>query len=82
VETETTKKSQIEGTLETDSLEKTSGATDAGITKRVYEIEERIPGLEDITEGIYTTVKENTKCKKHLKQTIQDIQDTMKRPNL
>jgi hypothetical protein len=30
----------------------------------------------------YTTIKENTKCKKILTQNIQEIQDTMRRPNL
>jgi hypothetical protein len=29
-----------------------------------------------------TTIKENAKCKKILNQNIQEIQDTMRRPNL
>ena len=29
-----------------------------------------------------TTIKENAKCKKILTQNIQEIQDTMRRPNL
>jgi hypothetical protein len=29
-----------------------------------------------------TTIKENTKCKKILTQNIQEIQDTMRKPNL
>jgi hypothetical protein len=29
-----------------------------------------------------TTIKENVKCKKVLTQNIQEIQDTMRRPNL
>jgi hypothetical protein len=29
-----------------------------------------------------TTIKENVKCKKILNQTIQEIQDKMRRPNL
>ena len=29
-----------------------------------------------------TTIKENAKCKKILSQNIQEIQDTMSRPNL
>ena len=32
--------------------------------------------------NIDTTVKENAKCKKVLTQNIQEIQDTMRRPNL
>jgi hypothetical protein len=33
-------------------------------------------------ENIGTTIKENAKCRKILIQNIQDIQDTMRRPNL
>jgi hypothetical protein len=33
-------------------------------------------------ENIDTTIKENVKCKKILLQNIQEIQDTMRRPNL
>jgi hypothetical protein len=29
-----------------------------------------------------TPIKENTKCKKILTQNVQEIQDTMRRPNL
>jgi hypothetical protein len=29
-----------------------------------------------------TTIKENVKCKRILTQNIQEIQDTMRRPNL
>ena len=49
---------------------------------RIQEIEERISGVEDTVEEIDTTVKENSKHKKLLTQSIQEIQDTMKRPNL
>ena len=45
-------------------------------------MEERISGAEDSIENIDTTIKENTKCKKILTQNIQEIQDTMRRPNL
>ena len=45
-------------------------------------IEERISGVEDKIEEIDTTVKENSKHKKTPTQRIQEIQDTMKRPNL
>jgi hypothetical protein len=41
-------------------------------------MEERISGIEYID----TLVKENTKYKKVLTQNIQEIWDTMKRPNL
>jgi hypothetical protein len=53
------------------------------ITNRIQEKEEeRISGVEDTIEKINTTVKENSKHKKFLTQNIQEIQDTMKRPNL
>jgi hypothetical protein len=47
----------------------------------IQEIEERISGAEDTIENIDTTVKENGKWKKLLTQNIQDIQDTLRRPN-
>jgi hypothetical protein len=37
---------------------------------------------EDTIENIDTAVKESAKCKKLLTQNIQEIQDTMRRPNL
>jgi hypothetical protein len=74
-----TKKSQSETTLELENLGKRSGVTDASITKRIQEIEERISGAEDTIENTDTTVKENAKCKKLLTQNIQEIQDTMRR---
>ena len=82
MEIETIKKSQRETTLEIENLGKRSGVIDASITNRIQEIEERISGAEDTIENIDTTVKENAKCKKLLTQNIQEIQDTMRRPNL
>jgi hypothetical protein len=52
------------------------------ITNKIQEIEERISGAEDTLEDIDTTVKENAKWKKLITQNIQEIQDTMRRPNL
>ena len=46
------------------------------------DMEERISGAEDSIENIGTTIKENAKSKKILPQSIQEIQDTMRRPNL
>jgi hypothetical protein len=37
---------------------------------------------EDTIENIDTTVKENAKSRKVLTQTIKEILDTMRRPNL
>jgi hypothetical protein len=45
-------------------------------------MEERISGAEDSIENMDTTIKEVAKCKKILTQNIQEIQDTMRRPNL
>jgi hypothetical protein len=41
-----------------------------------------IPGVEDTIANTDKIVKENAKCKKLLTQNIQEIQDTMRRPNL
>jgi hypothetical protein len=45
-------------------------------------MEERRSGTKDSIENMDTTIKENAKCKKSLSQNIQEIQDTMKKPNL
>jgi hypothetical protein len=45
-------------------------------------MEEIISGAEDSIEKMNTKIKENAKCKNILTQNIQEIQDTMKRPNL
>ena len=45
-------------------------------------MEERISGEEDSIENIRTSIKENAKCKTILTQNIQEMQDTMRRPNL
>ena len=82
VEVETIKKTQMEANLEMENLGKRSGITNVSITNRIQEIDERISGVEDTIEEIDTTVKENSKHKKLLTQSIQEIQDTMKRPNL
>jgi methyl-accepting chemotaxis protein len=72
----------MEENLEMENLGNMSGSKDASITNRIQEIEERISGVEDMVEEIDTTVKENSKHKKLLTQSIQEIQDTMKGQNL
>jgi hypothetical protein len=52
------------------------------ISNRIQEMEERISGAEDSIEIISTTIKENEKCKKIPSQNIQEIHDTIRRPNL
>jgi uncharacterized coiled-coil DUF342 family protein len=82
MEVDTIKKTQSEATLEIETLGKKSGNIDASISKRIQKMEERKSGAEDSIENIGKTIKENTKCKKILIQNIQEIQDTMRRPNL
>jgi septation ring formation regulator EzrA len=82
LEVETIKKTQREKTLGIEIQGKKSGTIDASITNRMQEMEERISGIEDSIENMDTTIKENAKCKKILIQNIQEIQDTMRRPNL
>ena len=81
MEVETIKKSQRETALEIENLGKKLGAIDASITNIIQEMKERISGAEDTIENIDTTVKENAKYKNILTQNIQEIQDTMRRPN-
>ena len=45
-------------------------------------MEERISGAEDSIENIDKTVREDAKTKNLLTQSVQEIQDTMRRPNL
>ena len=82
MEVETIKKTQRERTLEIENLGKKSEAVDESISNRIQEMEERISGAEDSIENMETTIKENANCKKILTQNIQEIQDTMRRPNL
>jgi wobble nucleotide-excising tRNase len=82
MEVNTIKKTQSETMLEIESLGKKSGTIHASITNRIQEMEDRISGAKHSIENIRTTIKENAKCKKILTQNIQEIQDTMRRPNL
>jgi hypothetical protein len=65
-----------------ENLGKRSGVTNVTITNRIQKIEERILVVEDTVEEIDTTVKENSKHKILLTQSIHKIQGTMKRPIL
>jgi chromosome segregation ATPase len=82
VEVESVKKIKMEANEEMENLRKRSGITDISITNRIQEIEERISGVEDTVGENDRTVKENSKHKKLLTQSIQEIQDTMRRSNL
>ena len=81
-EVDTIKKTQSEAKLEIETLGKKSGTKDASISNRIQEMEGRISGAEDSIENIGTTIKENKKRKRILTQNIQEIQDTIRRPNL
>ena len=48
---------------------------------RIQKSKERLSGMKDTIEEISTSVKENIKSKKFLTQNIQEIWDTIKRPN-
>jgi hypothetical protein len=82
MEVETIRKSQRETTLKIEILGKKSETIDASITNRIQEMEERLSGADDSIENIATIIKETAKCKNILTQNIQEIQDTMRRPNL
>jgi hypothetical protein len=77
-----TMKTQRETTLEIEILGKKLGTIDVSISNRIQEVEERISGAEDFIQNMDTTIKENAKLKKIITQNIQEIQDTMRRPNL
>ena len=81
-EMDTIKKTQKETTLEVEILKKKSGVTEASISNRLQEMEERILGAKDNIENIDKTVREDAKAKKLLTQNIKEIKDKMRRPNL
>jgi flagellar biosynthesis/type III secretory pathway protein FliH len=56
-EVDTIKKSQVEATLEIETLGKKSGNIDVSISNRIQELEERISGAEDSIENIGTIKK-------------------------
>jgi hypothetical protein len=73
---------QRETTLEIETLGKKSGTIDVSISNRIQEMEERISVAEDPVEYMVTAIKDKATRKKILTQNIQEIQDTMRRPNL
>ncbi|EGW01022.1 Putative transposase element L1Md-A101/L1Md-A102/L1Md-A2 [Cricetulus griseus] len=68
--------------LEIEKLSKRTGTTDASITNRIQETEERISGVEGTLGEIGSLTRENLKSNKSLTQNIQKIWDTVKRSNL
>ena len=76
------KKTQTKGRLEIENLGKRTETTERSITNRKQEIEERISDTEDTIEEINALIKEQNKSNKFLTQNIQEIWDTVRRPNL
>ena len=68
--------------MDIENLGKKSGNIDVSITHSIQEMEERISGAEDSMENMDMSIKENAKWKKILTRNIQEIKDTMRRPNL
>jgi hypothetical protein len=81
MEVETIKKTQSETTLEIEILGKKSGTIDSSISNRMQEIRENLRCRQFHQKHRHKKIKENAKCK-ILTQNIQEIQDTMRRPNL
>jgi chromosome segregation ATPase len=82
-EVDTIKKTLSEAMLEIETIGKKSRTIDVSISNRIQEMEEKISGAEDSKENMGTTIKKkNAKCKKILTQNSQEIQDTMRRPNI
>ena len=65
-----------------ENLGKRTGTTDGCILNRIQEMKERISDVEDTIEETDTPVKGHVKSKTFLTQSIQEIWDTRKRPNL
>ncbi|KAK7798375.1 hypothetical protein U0070_018545 [Myodes glareolus] len=81
-EMESMKKTQNKGRLDMESLGKRTETTESSITNRIQEMEERISESEDTIEKINALIKENSKSNKFSSQNIQEIWDTIKKPNL
>ena len=58
-----------------ENLGKRTGTTEASITNRIQEIEERISDTEDTIEEINSLIKEKNKSNKFVTQNIQEIWD-------
>ena len=65
-----------------ENLGKWTETTQTSITNRIEEIEEQISDSEDTIEKINALIKENNISNKFWSQNIQEIWDTIKKPNL
>ena len=65
-----------------ENLGKRTETTESSITNRIQEMEERISESEDTIEKKNAQIKEISKSNKFSSQNIQEIWDTIKKPNL
>ena len=83
-EKEEMKKTQTKGQLDMENLGKWTESTETSLTNRIQEIDciYLSEDSEDTIEKLNTLSKENSKSNKFSSQNIQEIWDTIKRPNL
>ena len=79
---EAVKKTQTKGRLAMENLGKQTETSETSITNRIQEIEERISDSEDTIEKLNALNKENSKSNNLLSQNIEEMWDTIKKPNL
>ena len=82
IEEKPLKKIQTEAILGMANLGKRRVTTDTSIFNIIQDIEKKISGVKDKIEVFDTSVKENVKSKEVLMHNIQEIWNTIKRPNL
>ena len=82
IEEKQLKKIQTEPNLGMTNLGKRRVTTDTSIFNIIQDIEKKISGVKDKIEVFDTSVKENVKSKEVLTYNIQEIWNTIKRPNL
>lgn len=61
---------------------KSTQSLEASLVNRTEETEERLSSLEDKVDVVDSSVKENVNSKSIQTQKIQEIEETLKRPNL
>jgi hypothetical protein len=61
---------------------KSTQSLEASLVNRPEETEERLSSLEDKVDVVDSSVKENVNSKSIQTQKIQEIEETLKRPNL
>ena len=77
-EREAMKKTQTEGRLAMENIDKETETSETSITNRIQEIEERISDYKDTIEKINALTIENSKSNKFSSQNIQEIWDIIK----